>query len=153
MRRFLRYLFCITGLITFATESLAQTCSQPGALVSVRNSYRSHIEYVVFTFVDPYNYKGDLHKTSGRQFVQLPINNPFTMKGDLFYKITFPNSFALCETKNYTVVPQGKLMDFKLLEKSGNTISYVLGLSKSAKITSHTAYNYHGFHMVKIRME
>jgi hypothetical protein len=131
----------------------AQTCNQPGALISVRNSYRSHLEYIVFTFVDPYNHKGDLHKTNNGPFVQVPSGISLKINGHHFYKITFPGTIVQCETKNYYVVPQKKLVDIKPIQYTGATTTYIIGLAEGAKIVSHTAYNYQGFHMVKIRIE
>lgn len=130
-----------------------QTCNQPGSLLSVRNSYRSHLEYIIFTFVDPYSLKGDLHKTDKAAFNQQPLINSTDVKGDQFYTISFSNAFVLCDTKKYYVVPQAKIKDIKLLQKTDGKIMYIIGLAKNVKITSHTAYNYHGFHMVKIRVE
>ena len=121
--------------------------------MSVRNSYRSHLEYIIFTFVDPYTSKGELHKTDKASFSQQPSVNSTDVKGEQFYTITFNNAFSLCDTKKYYVVPQTKLKDVKLLQKTEGKIMYVIGLAKNVKITSHTAYNYHGFHMVKIRIE
>jgi hypothetical protein len=138
---------CVAGYMTYA-----QACNQPGALVSVRNSYRSHLEYIVFTFVDPYNSKGDLH-TATAPFLQLPSGNMIRVKGHHYYKITFSNVFAMCDTKNYYVVPQKNVEDIKPLQHAAGTISYVIGLAAGSKITSHAAYNYHGFHMVKLRVE
>lgn len=125
----------------------AQLCSQPGALVSIKNSYRSHMEYIVFTFADPYKAKGDLHKVNKTAIALSAI------KGEQFYSITFNNASTACETRNYCVVPQRKVKDVKLLQKADGTISYVIGLDQNAKITSHIAYDIHNFHIVKIRVE
>jgi len=151
----MRSLKLLVTIIIFLTAKYAtsQICSQPGALLSVRNSYRSHVEYVIFTFVDPYNYKGDLTTTTAASFSQIPLFNTTKLKGHHFYKITFTNTFAQCDTKNYVAVPQNKIMDFESLQKGQGVISYVIGVAKGAKITSHTAYNYHSFHMVKLRIE
>jgi len=144
----------VTIIICLTVKSAtSQICSQPGALLSVRNSYRSHVEYLIFTFVDPYNYKGDLTTTSTASFSQIPLFNTTKLKGHHFYKINFTNTSALCDTKNYIVVPQNKIMDFESLQRGQGIISYVIGLAKGAKITSHTAYNYHSFHIVKLRIE
>jgi hypothetical protein len=148
----LQLLFTVIIFLT-AKSAISQICSQPGALLSVRNSYRSHIEYIVFTFVKPYNYKGDLTTTTTASFSQTPLFNVTKLKGDHFYKITFSNTLALCDTKNYVAVPQKKLMDFAPLQRSQGVISYAIGLAKGAKITSHTVYNYHSFHIVKLRIE
>jgi len=135
------------------TTVAAQTCSQPGSLLSIRNSYRSHLEYIIFTFIDPYKSKGELHKTSKGSFNLQPSISGTDIQGDQFYSITFSNSFSICDTKNYCVVPQEKIKDIRLIQKTEGKITYVFGLAKNAKITSHTAYNNHGFHMVKIRIE
>jgi len=148
----LQLLFTVIIFLT-AKSAISQICSQPGALLSVRNSYRSHIEYIVFTFVKPYNYKGDLTTTTTASFSQTPLFNVTKLKGDHFYKITFSNTLALCDTKNYVAVPQKKLMDFAPLQRSQGVISYAIGLAKGAKITSHTVNNYHSFHIVKLRIE
>lgn len=107
--RNLNLLFTIIIFLT-TKSATSQICSQPGALVSVRNSYRSHVEYIVFTFVDPYNYKGDLTTTTTTSFSQIPLFNISKLKGNHFYKITFTNTFALCDTKNYVIVPQKKYL-------------------------------------------
>ena len=146
-------LLIIVIVILTAKSAIGQICSQPGALLSVRNSYRSHIEYIVFTFVKPYKYKGDLTTITPASFSQTPLFNTRKLKGDHFYKITFSNTLALCDTKNYVVVPQNKIMDFAPLQRAQGIISYAIGLAKGAKITSHTAYNYHRFHIVKLRIE
>jgi len=129
------------------------SCNQPGALLSVKNSYRSHLEYIVFTFVDPYNYKGEVHKINDASFIQMPLNHSNKMNGKEFYKIIFPNTTVICDTKNYTVVPQKLVRDVKLFEQKGGSISYIIGLTKGAKITSHTVTNYHGFQIIKLRIE
>lgn len=150
---FVKFIIFTLVLQLVLTTAIAQTCSQPGSLMSVRNSYRSHLEYIIFTFVDPYTSKGELHKTDKGSFSQQPSVNSTDVKGEQFYTITFNNAFSLCDTKKYYVVPQTKLKDVKLLQKTEGKIMYVIGLAKNVKITSHTAYNYHGFHMVKIRIE
>jgi hypothetical protein len=119
--------------------SFAQICTQPGSLLSVRNSY--------------YQSKGDLHKTNKALFNLQPSINSSDIKGEQFYSITFSNAYSICDTKNYYVVPQQKIKDIKLIQRKEGKITYVIGLAKDAKITSHTAYDYHGFHMVKIRVE
>jgi hypothetical protein len=149
----LRYIIGLLLLVHAPFFMLAQTCNQPGMLLSVRNSYRSHIEYVVFTFVNPTNTKGDLHKTNNGPFIQTPLNNMIRVSGHHFFKLSFVNSYQVCDTKNYVVVPQKKIMDVKRLQQSDGVISYVIGLAEGAKITAHTAYNYHGFHFVKLRVE
>ncbi len=148
----LQLLFTVLIFLT-AKSSISQICSQPGALLSVRNSYRSHIEYIVFTFVKPYNYKGDLTTTTTASFSQVPLFNVTKLKGEHFYKITFTSIGPLCDTKNYVVVPQEKIIDFAPLQRAQGIISYAIGLAKGAKITSHIAYNYHSFHIVKLRIE
>ncbi len=135
------------------TTVVAQTCIQPGSLVSVRNSYRSHLEYIIFTFIDPYKSKGELHKTTKGSFNLQPSISGTNIQGDQFYSITFNNAFSICDTKNYCVVPQEKIKDIRLIQRTEGKIAYVFGLAKNATITSHMAYTYHGFHMVKIRVE
>jgi len=146
-------LLLIVIIFLTAKSANSQICTQPGALLSVRNSYRNSVEYIVFTFVDPYNYKGDLTTTSAASFSQIPQFNISKLKGQHFYKITFSNTYTLCDTRNYVVVPQNKINFFETLQRAQGTISYAIGLSKQAKITSHTAYNYHSFHIVKLRIE
>ncbi len=148
----LQFLFAVIIFLA-AKSATSQICSQPGTLLSVRNSYRSHIEYIVFTFVDPYNYKGDLTTTTTASFSQTPLFNITKLKGHHFYKITFTNTGPLCDTKNYVLVPQKKIIDFAPLQRAQGIISYAIGLAKGTKITSHTAYNYHSFHIVKLRIE
>ena len=143
----------LLSAVMFFLFSTGQTCNQPGALISVKNSFRSQLEYVVFTFIDPYNHKGNLHKTNNGPFIQMPMNHIIKVNGKQFYKITFPYTSVVCHTKNYTVVPQKLVMDVKPLEQTDGAISYIIGLAEGAKITSHTAYNYHSFHMVKLRIE
>jgi hypothetical protein len=142
--------FIALGL--FYSGIFAQTCNQPGALLSVKNSFRNKTEYIVFTFIDPYNSKGDLFKASG-PFIQLPSLNSIVVQGVNFFKITFNNTFSVCDTKNYYIVPQEKVIDIKPIQHSAGVITYVIGLAKDAIITSHSAYNYHGFHIVKLRIE
>lgn len=153
MNSFIKFIILTLVLQLMIASAVAQTCNQPGSLLSVRNSYRSHLEYIIFTFVDPYTSRGDLHKTEKSAFSQQPLINSFDVEGEQFYTITFSNAFALCDTKKYYVVPQAKIKDIKLLQKTDGKIMYIIGLAKNVKITSHTAYNYHGFHMVKIRVE
>ena len=142
-----KYMLLTIVLQLVLATAIAQICSQPGSLLSVKNSYRSHLEYVIFTFIDPYQSKGELHKTDKGSISRSDVN------GDQFYTLTFNNAFHICDTKNYYVVPQLKIKDIKLIQRKEGKITYVIGLAKDAKITSHTAYDYHGFHMIKIRVE
>lgn len=130
-----------------------QSCNQPGALVSVKNSYRSKIEYLVFTFVKPHNERGILTKTNRGPFLQMPGNSLIDVKGDKFYRISFPNSYTICDTKMYAVVPQEKIKDVKSVQQNDGVIAYIIGLNADAKVTSHQSYLYHGFHIVKLRIE
>ena len=149
----LRFIVLMLVLPVVHLTAGAQICSQPGSLLSVRNSYRSHLEYIIFTFVDPYQSKGDLHKTDKGLINLQPSINRSDIKGEQFYSITFNNAYSICDTKNYYVVPQLKIKDINLIQRKEGKITYLIGLAKDAKITSHTAYDYHGFHMVKIRVE
>ena len=143
----LKFMLLTIVLQLLLATAIAQICSQPGSLLSVKNSYRSHLEYIIFTFVNPYQSKGELHKTDKGSISRSDV------KGDQFYSLTFNNAFHICNTKNYYVVPQLKIKDIKLIQRKEGKITYVIGLAKDAKITSHTAYDYHGFHMIKIRVE
>ena len=153
MKKIFSVAYTVLLMVFHQQVQAQQSCNQPGALISVKNSYRSRLEYVVFTFVDPYNHKGNLHKSNNGPFMQVPSNNIIKINGQQFYKITFPYTPVSCDTKNYTVVPQKLVRDVKPLEQTPGTISYIIGIAEGAKITSHTAYNYHGFHMVKLRIE
>lgn len=142
---FLLTLFFIDGAI-------AQTCNQPGALLTVRTLHSAEAEYVVFTFVDPHSPRGELNKTDNGPFLQTPLNNPIAVKGDKYYKIIFNNSPLHCDTRNY-ITPNNKILDVKRLQNSDGVISYVLGIARDASITAHLAYNYHGFHIVKLKVQ
>lgn len=150
MKRLL--LILVSGLV-FQTAVYAQSCNQPGALLSVRNTVQEPFEYIVFTFVDPYEGKGNLFPGDKGPFMQLPLNNPIRVRGDQFYKITFPNVRVMCDTKQYAQVPQQKVMDIKQLQQLDGTIIYVIGLRAGAQIRSHIAVNYHGFHIVKLQVQ
>jgi hypothetical protein len=150
----MKYLISFSLLVLLSYSALrAQTCNQPGALVSVKNSYRSHIEYLIFTFVKPHNERGFVAKAGRGPFIQTPGNNPIQVKGDKVYRISFPNSYTICDTKNYTVVPQEKIKDLKSVQQSDGVIAYLIGLDASARITSHQSYMVNGFHVVKLRIE
>jgi hypothetical protein len=145
----------ILSLLLFAAGSafcFAQTCNQPGALLTVRTAHAGEAEYVVFTFVDPHKPKGELGKTDNGPFIQMPLSNQIRVKGDSYYKIVFNNSPVHCDTRNY-ITPNKKIMDVKRLYNTDGIISYVVGLAKDAKITAHLAYNYHGFHIVKLKVQ
>jgi hypothetical protein len=144
----------ILFLILFAAVNtgFSQTCNQPGALVTVRTAHGTGAEYVVFTFFDPHSPKGELNKTEKGPFMQTPLNNPIQVKGDVFYKITFNYSPVHCDTRNY-ITPNNRITDVKRLQNADGVISYIIGLAKDAKITAHLAYNYHGFHIVKLKVQ
>lgn len=135
------------------TTAVAQNCTQPGTLLSIRNSYRSRLEYLIFTFVDPYPLKGELHKADKVVYNQTPSIDRNEETGEQFYTITFNNASTMCVVKNYCVLPQAKIKSIKLLNKTEVKITYSFSLAKNVKIISHTAYDYHGFHIVKIRVE
>lgn len=146
-------IFVILLIQCIITTAVAQSCTQPGSLLSIRNSYRSRLEYLIFTFIDPYPSKGELHKTDKAVYSQPFIINSNQASGEQFYTITFNNAFTTCDVKNYCVLPQAKIKSFKLLYKTEVKITYTFSLAKNVRITSHTAYDYHGFHIVKIRVE
>ncbi len=148
-----RFIFSSILIQCITTTAVAQSCAQPGSLLSIRNSYRSHLEYLIFTFVDPYPSKGELHKTDKAVYSQPFITNSNGATGEQFYTITFNNAFTMCDVKNYCVLPQAKIKSIKLLYKTEVKITYSFSLAKNVRITSHTAYDYHGFHIVKIRVE
>ena len=150
MKRLL--LILVSGLV-FQTAVYAQSCNQPGALLSVRNTVQEPFEYIVFTFVDPYEGKGNLYPGDKGPFIQSHLNNTIRVKGDHFFKITFPNVRVTCDTKQYTQLPQSKVMDVKQLQQSDGIIIYVIGLRAGAQIRSHNAVNYHGFHIVKLQVQ
>lgn len=149
----MKYLCIIFLCLLEALPTGAQTCNQPGALVSVKNSYRSHIEYLVFTFVKPHNERGVVAKAGRGPFIQMPGNNPIQVKGDKIMRISFPNSYTICDTKNYSVVPQNKIKDVKSVQQSDGVIAYLVGLDAHAEITHHQSYMVNGFHIVKFRIE
>lgn len=148
-----RVVFLLAGWLFLAGGVAAQTCNQPGALLSVRNTVQEPFEYIVFTFVDPYEGKGSLFPGDRGPFTQLPLNNIIRVRGDQYYKITFPNVRVMCDTKQYTQVPQTKVMDIKQLQQSDGIITYIIGLRAGAQIRSHIAVNYHGFHIVKLQVQ
>ena len=143
----------LAGAALFPQFTTAQTCNQPGALLSVRNTVQEPFEYIVFTFVDPYEGKGNLFPGDKGPFTQLPLNNNIRVRGDQYYKITFPNVRVMCDTKQYVQVPQTKVMDIKQLQQSDGIITYIIGLKAGAQIRSHIAVNYHGFHIVKLQVQ
>lgn len=138
-------------LITGCSFTMAQTCNQPGALLTVRTAVAGDAEYVVFTFVNPHKPKGELNPTTG-PFTQTPLNNTIPVKGEKLYKISFANSPVHCDTKLYTVEHK-KIADIKRLQNAEGIISYVIGLAEGAAVTAHLVYNYHGFHIVKLKVQ
>ena len=147
-----RLILLITCFLISAIQSFSQSCNQPGALLSVKTAHKSDQEFIVFTFIDPHNPKGELHKVANGPFIQTPLNNPIKVAGIHFYKITFPNPYATCDTKNY-ITPHKKVLDVKALERSNGILSYIIGIAENAKIIAHTSYNYHGVHIVKLRVQ
>ena len=149
----MKYLLLVFLFWANVVPAQAQTCNQPGALVSVKNSYRSHIEYLIFTFVKPHNERGTVGKAGRGPFIQMPGNNPIQVRGDKVVRISFSNSYTICDTKNYTVVPQGKIKDVKSVQQSDGVIAYLIGLDAAARITDQQSYMVNGFHIVKFRIE
>ena len=132
--------------------AVAQTCNQPGALLTARTAISGDAEYVVFTFVNPHKPKGELNLTKG-PFTQTPLNNTIPVKGEKLYKISFGNSPVHCDTKLYLESGHKKIADVKRLQNAEGIISYVIGLEKDAVIAAHLVYNYHGFHIVKLKVQ
>lgn len=131
---------------------ISQSCTFPGSLISVKTEHNSEADFVIFTFMDPHKHKGELNKTSNGPFIQTPLNNTIKVAGKQFYIISFPNSFAYCDTKNY-ITPHKKVMDVKPLQRSDGIISYVIGLAEDVKIKAHTSYSHHSVHIVKLRVQ
>jgi len=139
-------------MISVCSIAAAQTCNQPGALLTVRTAISGDAEYVVFTFVNPHKPKGELNLTKG-PFTQTPLNNPIPVKGEQLYRISFGNSPVHCDTKLYLEPRHKKITDVKRLQNAEGIISYVIGLEKDAAIAAHLVYNYHGFHIVKLKVQ
>lgn len=148
MKKAIVFLLMITG----CSFAMAQTCNQPGALLTARTAISGGAEYVVFTFVNPHKPKGELSLTKG-PFTQTPLNNPIPVKGDKLYQISFGNSPVHCDTKLYMEAGHKKIADVKRLQNAEGIISYVIGLQKGASIAAHLVYNYHGFHIVKLKVQ
>ncbi len=150
----MKYLFCIGLCLGWcAAPGFAQTCNQPGALLSVRNTVQEPFEYIVFTFFAPYEGKGSLYRSDSGPFTQQPLSNPIRVRGDQFYQIKFENVRVICDTRQYTQLPRKKVQDIKPLQRSDGTLIYVIGLQDSARIAAHSSLNYQGFHIVKIRVQ
>jgi len=146
-----KLLLLLTILFSLCTGH-AQSCNFPGALLSVKTTHKGNAEFIVFTFMNPHKPKGQLGKTGSGVLIQKPLGTTITVAGKQFYTISFDNPFEYCDTKRY-IVPHKKVLDVKPLQWSDGIISYVIGLSDDAKIAAHTAYNYHGVHIVKLRVE
>lgn len=131
----------------------AQTCNQPGALLSVRSFVNDKAEYIIFTFVNPFNQKGNLVKSASGSFVTMPLNSSITLNGDRFYKISFSNYYVTCDTRNYFVDSLKKIIDIKPIQLTGGAIAYAIGLAENAKITAHSSFNYQNFYQVKLRVQ
>lgn len=139
-------------LALYFNDSFTQTCNQPGALLTVRTAHAGEAEYIVFTFVDPHKPKGELTQNVKGPFIQTRLNNPVDVKGEHFHQIVFTNTPLHCDTRDY-IFRNKKIADVKRLSNTNGTITYVIGLVKDAKITAHLAYNYHGFHIVKLKVK
>ncbi len=140
--------FLILFLFLFQyLPGIAQPCLQLGSLVSVRNISAGKYEYIVFKFLKPHTDKGVLSSGTAELF---PFNKG---KKHSYHKIAFNNVTHLCYNK-LNVVPKGKkIVDFKVLQKTDNTISYVFELIDGAKITKHYITQQQNYYFVKIRIE
>lgn len=141
-----------TLLITIMTFLLqpalqAQTCIQPGSLVSIFNTKKGNYEYLVFKFVAPYNSKGVLTQGPSNLF------SSDNRAGKTYHRISFSDISSFCHDKWILNLPQKKILDFKTPEMGNGNAVYLFELAPGAKITAHTAYKRQIYHFVKIRIE
>ncbi len=125
----------------------AQQCIQPGSLVSVRNISTEKYEYIVFKFLKPFSDKGMLSSGTAELF---PFNKG---KKYSYHKIAFTNVPNLCYNKLNIKATGRRLVDFKIQQKTDNTVSYVFELAEGVKITGHFVKQYQDLYYVKIRLE
>ena len=142
----IRLLF-LTVSLSHCLCGLAQPCIQPGSLVSVRNISTGKYENIVFKFLKPHSDKGVLSKRTAELF---PFNKG---KKHSYHKIVFNYVTHLCYNKLNIVPKGGKLVDFKVQQKTDNMIAYVFELKEGAKITGHYVKQQQDFNYVKIRIE
>ncbi|HCY89785.1 MAG TPA: hypothetical protein DHV17_05945 [Chitinophagaceae bacterium] len=125
----------------------AQTCIQPGSLVSIFNTKKGNYEYLVFKFVAPYNSKGVLTQGPSNLF------SSDNRAGKTYHRISFSDISSFCHDKWILNLPQEKILDFKTPEMGNGNAVYLFELAPGAKITAHTAYKRQIYHFVKIRIE
>lgn len=124
-------LTAVTGLgflLLLATVAAAQPCTDPGAILSVKNSSAGNYEYVTFSLKRPLNsgYGYSVSTVTG-PFTEEPSGNPATIAGPKYKRIRFRGITWMCEITESLALPKTAIKGVKRLEQHEGIVVYVVG--------------------------
>ena len=120
-------------LLMMSGVALSAPCTSPGSIVSVILSSSGQFEYVTFKMKKPLNSNyGSSVTTAFPVFKEEPSDNPVTVVGPKYKKITFTGISWTCSIAENLSVPKMTVKDIKRLEQDEGIVVYVVGYKQTA---------------------
>lgn len=152
MRTFVKSLIAVTFLCLFSVSASAQDCTDPGSILSVRNSSQGRFEYVTFRLKRPLQsgYARSV-ATVHPPFTEDPSGNPVTVAGSKFKEITFRGIFWTCSIREFLSLPKPAIKGIKKTAQFEGVVTYVIGYRSYSRYVS--TYNVNSGSIRKVIMK
>lgn len=106
----------------------AQPCTDPGSILSVKNSSAGSYEYVTFRLQRPLNagYGYSVSTVTG-PFTEEPSGNSVAIAGPKYKRIRFKGITWMCTIAESLALPKTAIKGIKRLEQHEGDVVYVVG--------------------------
>jgi len=134
--------FTLGVLLLLSSLAYAQPCTDPGSILSVKNSSAGSYEYVTFRLKRPLNsgYGYSVSTVTG-SFTEQPSGNPVTITGPKYKRIRFKSITWMCTIAETFSLPKTAIKAIKKLEQHEGIVVYVVGYRNASTYISTSSIN------------
>jgi len=142
MRKIAMTTIVLGVLLMLSSLAAAQPCTDPGSILSVKNSVVGNYEYVTFRLKRPLNsgYGHSVSTVTG-PFTEEPSGNPVTITGPRYKRIRFKGISWMCEIGESLALPKTAIKGVKRLEQHEGIVVYVVGYRLASTYISTKTVN------------
>jgi hypothetical protein len=142
MRKNLISVIAFGVLLGLATVASAQPCTDPGSILSVKNTSAGSYEYVTFRLKRPLNsgYGYSVSTVTG-SFTEEPSGNSVAITGPKYKRIRFKGITWTCEIAESFSLPKTAIKAIKKLEQHEGIVVYVVGYRSASTYISTSSTN------------
>lgn len=141
-------------MLLVLSVSSSQACTDPGSIVSVKNTTSGNFEYVTFMIKKPLNSGyGYAVTTATGPFTEQPSGNPVTITGPKYKKIRFKGITWMCTIAETFSLPKIAIKAIKKIEQHEGIVVYVVGYRNVSTYLSTTSSNVGSFRKVVMKFK